>query len=120
MSPQCLHHILTSWAAWIEAGRPIPFNAYPPKSFITKIGKDNFHQVPKRSRPLWHGDMKSYWLADVDRALATFSDQRLCVLLGMHLPGRGTDAERAEAMGVPLSTARHARRRAREAIEAAF
>lgn len=117
IGPGELNHILTSWAAWLEAGKPVPFNAYPPQSFITRIGRDNFHQSPKRSKPLWHGTMKSYWLQDVDRVLRTLPDSRLILILGSSLPGKATQAQRAQEMGATLEMVRYARRKAGELLE---
>ena len=100
----------------MQDGRPIPFNAYPPKSIINKF-REAEHHSPPSSRPLWHGSMRSFWLSDVDRLLHTLPEQRQAILLGLHLPGRGTDKARAAELGVTPGVVASTHRMAREALE---
>lgn len=115
MSPRDLRTILDCWAAWIESGRPVPFNAWPPSSILARWNEE--HAPSYRSRPLWQGKMRSFWLADVDRRLRELPEQRQLILLGMHLPGRGTDATIAQELGVTLPQVRYAREAAHKALE---
>lgn len=116
MSPKDLRTTLDCWAAWVSDGRPIPFNAYPPKSIINRFREAESH-TPPGSRPLWYGRLKSFWLADVDRLLDTLPEQRQAILLGLHLPGKATDAARAAELGITVSAAIHTRKLAHRALE---
>lgn len=115
MSPKDLRATLDAWAAWIESGRPIPFNAYPPQSILANWAEERAPQFD--SRPLWRGRLKSFWLSDVDRLLQTLPEQRQCILLGMHMSGKATDAARAQELGISIDAARHARKLADKALQ---
>ena len=111
-----LRYTLDSWAAWVQDGRPLHFNSYPPKSIINKF-REAEHYSPPGPRPLWRGRLKSAWLDDVHRVIMQQPQERQCILLGMHLPGRGTDAERAQALGITIEKVRYARRALASALE---
>jgi len=115
MSPKDIRSVLDSWAVWIQDGRPLPFNCYPPANIICRWGEE--HTPTYGSRPLWHGRLRSYWIKEVDRALQSLPEQRQAVLLGLHLPGKATDTARAKDMGITLSQAAYTRRLAHRALE---
>lgn len=115
MSPKDLRATLDAWAAWIESGRPVPFNAWPPASILHRWQEE--HTPVFDSRPLWHGRLKSFWLAEVDRLLQTLPEKRQCILLGLHLPGRATDEARAQELGITIAAVRHARKLADRALQ---
>lgn len=116
MSPRDLRTTLDCWAAWVQSGRPVPFNAWPPKSILARWQEQ--HSPTFDCKPLWHGRMKSFWLADVDRLLASMPEKRQVILLGLHLPGKRTDVDRAAELGVSLAQVRYAREAAHRALQA--
>lgn len=116
MSPQDCKSVLISWAAWVESGRPVPFNSFPPQSIIARF-RDPADRLPPGCRPLWHGKMRSFWLADVDRLLRELPEQRLLILLAAHLPGKASDVARAADLGLTVEALRHTRRLAQRALE---
>jgi hypothetical protein len=115
MSPRDLRHVLTAWAAWLESGRPIPFNCYPPKSILANWSEErtpNYH-----SKPLWQGRMKSFWLSDVDRLLRGLPERRQLILLAVSLPRRGPETELVRELGLTRGVVLSTRKMAARALE---